>query len=121
MNMPRVKRMTEAESIAEGERILAKDHSETIRLAERVRKMPYPTPPTSLRLSAPLLEALERIAAVQHRKRTGLIQHVLWEYVQAHDPVFAREPEAPKAKTLAAQAGKKVSPARKRVMKAKAS
>jgi len=41
MNMPCVKRMTEAESIAEGERILAKDHSENIRSAERVRKMAY--------------------------------------------------------------------------------
>ena len=119
--MPRVKRMTEAESIAEGERILAKDHSENIRLAERAPKMPYPTPPTSLRLSAPLLEALERIAAVQHRKRAGLIQHVLWEYVQVHDPAFAREPEASKARAVAAHAGKKASPARKRAMNAKAS
>jgi hypothetical protein len=99
--------MTEAESMAEGERILAKDHSENIRS-------------TSLRLSAPLLEALERIGVAQHRKRAGLIQHVLWEYVQAHDPVFAREPEAPKAKAVAAHAGKKASPARKRAMNAKA-
>src|SRR5664279_1567487 len=116
MTMPRAKRMTEAESIAEGERILAQDQSNFE--FERVRKMPYPTPPTSLRLSAPLLEALERIAAAQHRKRAGLIQHVLWEYVQAHDPVFAREPEAPKAKAVAAHAGKKASPVRKRAMNA---
>ena len=72
-------------------------------------------------MSAPLLEALERIATAQHRKRAGLIQHILWEYVQAHDPAFAREPDAPKAKAVAAHAGGKASPARKRVMNAKAS
>jgi hypothetical protein len=107
MNMPRVKRMTDAQSITEGERILAQDQS-TFEF-ERARKMPYPTPPTSLRLSAPLLEALERIATAQHRKRAGLIQHILWEYVQAHDPMFAREPEATTAKTVAARANPKES------------
>ena len=44
MTMPRVKRKTETELIAEGERILAQDQSKFE--FERVRKMPYPTPPT---------------------------------------------------------------------------
>lgn len=38
-------------------------------------------PPISIRLSEPLLERLDRIAARQHRKRSNLIQHILWEYV----------------------------------------
>ncbi len=40
--------------------------------------------PTSVRLSAPLLAALEQLATVQHRSRGNLIQHILWEYVQRH-------------------------------------
>jgi hypothetical protein len=40
-------------------------------------------PPISIRLSRPLLEALDRIAEREHRKRSNLIQHILWEYV--HD------------------------------------
>lgn len=40
--------------------------------------------PFSVRLSAPLLERLERLAHQQHRKRGNLIQHILWEYVRAH-------------------------------------
>jgi predicted transcriptional regulator len=35
-------------------------------------------------MSEPLVERLDRIAAVQHRTRSSLIQHVLWEYVHAH-------------------------------------
>jgi len=44
--------------------------------------------PTSLRLSAPLLEAIDRLAALEHRKRGNMIQHILWEYVHrnASDP-----------------------------------
>ena len=42
-------------------------------------------PPISIRLSQPLLESLDRIAESQHRKRSNLIQHILWEYVHAHD------------------------------------
>jgi hypothetical protein len=38
--------------------------------------------PVSVRLSAPLLEALDRLAQKQHRKRGNLIQHILWEYIQ---------------------------------------
>jgi hypothetical protein len=40
--------------------------------------------PVSVRLSAPLLEALDQLAREQHRKRGNLIQHILWEYVQAN-------------------------------------
>ncbi len=40
--------------------------------------------PVSVRLSAPLLEALDKLSREQHRKRGNLIQHILWEYVQAH-------------------------------------
>ncbi len=39
--------------------------------------------PTSIRLSAPLLQALDALAERQHRKRGNLIQHVLWEYVKS--------------------------------------
>ena len=42
-------------------------------------------PPFSVRLSAQLLEALDRLAQAQHRKRGNLIQHILWEYVEAND------------------------------------
>ncbi len=38
-------------------------------------------PPISLRLSTPLVEALDRIARSEDRKRSNLIQHILWEYV----------------------------------------
>ncbi len=41
--------------------------------------------PISIRLSRPLLDALDRVAAIQHRKRSNLIQHILWEYVHARD------------------------------------
>ena len=37
--------------------------------------------PISVRLSEPLLERLDRIAAREHRKRSNLIQHILWEFV----------------------------------------
>lgn len=40
--------------------------------------------PISVRLSAPLLERLDRLAATEHRKRGNLIQHILWEYVRKH-------------------------------------
>lgn len=40
--------------------------------------------PVSVRLSAPLLEALDRLSREQHRKRGNLIQHILWEYVQSN-------------------------------------
>lgn len=40
--------------------------------------------PISVRLSAPLLESLDRLAQSEHRKRGNLIQHILWEYIRAH-------------------------------------
>jgi hypothetical protein len=40
--------------------------------------------PISVRLSAPLLERLDRLAAAEHRKRGNLIQHILWQYVRRH-------------------------------------
>jgi hypothetical protein len=109
--------MTHAESIAEGERILSQDQSKFE--WEPLRKMPYPTPPISLRLSAPLLESLERLAVKEHRKRAGLIQHILWEYVFAHDGVVdatkaakpRRMAKASEPKEMAAHTnGKKVGP-----------
>ncbi len=41
-----------------------------------------PAPP-SVRLSAPLLKALDILAKRQHRKRGNLIAHVLSEYVKS--------------------------------------
>ncbi len=37
--------------------------------------------PISIRLSKPLLERLDHIATREHRKRSNLIQHILWNYV----------------------------------------
>jgi len=53
--------------------------------AEIVRSSPHPNGPISVRLSTPLIERLDRLAEGQHRKRSNLIQHILWEYVHAHD------------------------------------
>lgn len=50
--------------------------------AEIVRGTSRSNAPTSIRLSAPLLEAIDRLAAIEHRKRGNLIQHILWEYVR---------------------------------------
>lgn len=63
------------------EAILAKDWSVEIEQAEIVRGTPRMSPPTSIRLSAPLLEAIDRLAALEHRKRGNMIQHILWEYI----------------------------------------
>jgi predicted DNA-binding protein len=63
-------------------RELATDHVEDIARAQVVTYV-SPQSPVSVRLSAPLLEALDRLAREQHRKRGNLIQHILWEYVQA--------------------------------------
>lgn len=65
--------------------LLAKSHADVIGHAEIVRAEPNPAPPISVRLSAPLLERLKRIAEKEHRKRSNLIQHILWEYVRSHD------------------------------------
>jgi hypothetical protein len=63
------------------EALLAKDGSAEIKQAEIVRGASRMRTPTSLRLSAPLLEAIDRLAALEHRKRGNMIQHILWEYV----------------------------------------
>jgi hypothetical protein len=63
------------------------DHSQAGRIAKAktVRAEPAPNPPISIRLSAPLIERLDRLAEKEHRKRSNLIQHILWEYVHARD------------------------------------
>ncbi len=62
-------------------RELARSQADEIERAEIVR-VAWAGSPVSVRLSAPLLEALDRLARKQHRKRGNLIQHILWEYVQ---------------------------------------
>lgn len=66
------------------EALLARSHADKVEAAEIVRGAASPSP-ISVRLSAPLLERLDRIAAAEHRKRGNLIQHVLWEFVRRHD------------------------------------
>jgi hypothetical protein len=63
------------------EALLAKDWSENIERTEIVRGGSRVSAPTSIRLSAPLLEAIDRLATQEHRKRGNMIQHILWEYV----------------------------------------
>jgi hypothetical protein len=67
------------------EEILAKSHADKIGEAEIVRGAANSNAPISVRLSAPLLERLDLIAAAQHRKRGNLIQHALWEFVHSQD------------------------------------
>ena len=69
----------------EAEAILERSHASEIVEAAAERPVPRPAPPISVRLSAPLLERLDRIAEREHRKRGNLIQHILWEYVRRHD------------------------------------
>jgi hypothetical protein len=75
---------TEADYIRELER----SQSEEIERAERIVGPPgVGSAPISIRISKPLLEALDRIAEGEHRKRSNLIQHILWEYVHSQsDP-----------------------------------
>lgn len=63
-------------------RELARSQAVEIKHAE-IAKGSRSEHPVSVRLSAPLLEALDRLAQREHRKRGNLIQHILWEYVQA--------------------------------------
>lgn len=70
-------------------RELARSQPDEIARAEIVKGTRSESP-VSVRLSAPLLEALDRLAHKQHRKRGNLIQHILWEYVQAHRNSVAR-------------------------------
>jgi hypothetical protein len=54
--------------------------------AEAPNRGAIPRPaPVSIRLSQPLLDALDLLAAQQHRNRSNLIQHILWEFVRARD------------------------------------
>ncbi len=64
---------------------LDRSHADELARAAVVRAEPNPNPPISIRLSAPLIERLDRLAAREHRKRSNLIQHILWEYVHAND------------------------------------
>lgn len=74
--------------------ILAEDQSEHIARAEIVRGTPRgPSPSALIRLSAPLLQALDRIAARDGRKRGNLIQNALWEYVLARTAEEGRDPQ----------------------------
>lgn len=68
--------------IAEG--LLADDRPEDIEQAQIVRGESDALFPTSIRLSAPLMESIDRLAAAQHRKRSNMIQHILWEYIHLH-------------------------------------
>jgi hypothetical protein len=71
-------------SAASSKSALDRSHAAEIPQAEIVRSAPSTNAPISIRLSAPLIERLERLAQDQHRKRSNLIQHILWEYVHAH-------------------------------------
>jgi hypothetical protein len=64
---------------------LDRSHADDVAHATVVRAEPNPNPPISIRLSPPLIERLDRLAAREHRKRSNLIQHILWEYVHAND------------------------------------
>lgn len=66
------------------EALLANDRPEDIEQAEIVHGGSHTNAPISIRLSAPLLEAIDRLAAGEHRKRGNMIQHILWEYIRQH-------------------------------------
>jgi hypothetical protein len=104
---------------AEGERILAQDHSDKIASAEISKKDAVPDAADLASLSTPLLESLERLAGKEHRKRAGLIQLILWDYVFAHVGVVnATKPAKPRRtekasepkETAAHTNGRKVGP-----------
>jgi len=64
---------------------LERSQPEEIARGERVIGVHSPNAPISVRLSASLLERLDRIAAAEHRSRGNLIQHILWQHVRKHD------------------------------------
>lgn len=66
-------------------RELEKSQADEIANAEIVTGERGGSAPFSVRLSAPLLERLDRIAKREGRKRGNLIQHILWEYVRAKE------------------------------------
>ena len=84
--MKRTSGKTKAEA---AEALLAQDRPEDIEQGEIVRGGLLRNSPTSVRLSSPLLEAIDRLAASEHRKRGNMIQHILWEYVRNHGEVFS--------------------------------
>lgn len=67
-------------SRADMQRELELDQSAKISKAQVVRGVA--TRPIAFRASAPLLAALDRLAATQRRSRGNLIQYALWEYVR---------------------------------------
>jgi CopG-like RHH_1 or ribbon-helix-helix domain, RHH_5 len=60
-----------------------KSNPDLIADGEVVAKLPNPTSPISFRLSAPLLERIDRLAVTEGRTRSNLIQHILWEHIRA--------------------------------------
>ena len=63
--------------------LLSQSQADRIDKAEWVESEPPPNDPISIRLTPPLLERLDRMAEKQNRKRSSLIQHILWEHVMA--------------------------------------
>ena len=66
------------------EEAFEKTHAHLIPDAEVVAKVPNPTSPISVRLSAPLLLRLDRMAEKEGRTRSNLMQRILWEYIRSH-------------------------------------
>lgn len=62
------------------QRELARDQTAKIVKSRVVRGVA--TRPIAFRASAPLLAALDRLAATQHRSRGNLIQYALWEFIR---------------------------------------
>lgn len=73
---------TEKEAIADLERSQVKEIGEAEIVVSRRTES---APPFSVRLSASLLERLDRLARKDNRKRGNLIQSILWEYVHSHE------------------------------------
>jgi hypothetical protein len=65
---------------------LEQSQVDDIARAEPIVLARRPAPPTSVRLSPPLLKKLQEIAAAEHRSLGNLIQHVLWDFVKRDDP-----------------------------------
>ena len=63
--------------------LLSQSQADRIDQAEWVESEPSPNAQISIPLTPPLLERLDRMAEKQNRKRSNLIQHILWEYVMA--------------------------------------
>jgi predicted transcriptional regulator len=81
----------------------ATGQSENIAMGQRVKGLPNPNPPITIRMTPALVEALDLLAAAQHRKRANLVQHVLWDYVFAQKAATAAAKPS-SAKTVAGRA-----------------